>query len=159
MGRVFARFVKHLRAAPYSDRVISVMPCAGVTEEWMMFGSNSAAATDYSKPTAVAFKRWIENRYQTDERLQSAWADATVSLESVEPPTPKEMALLYRADFVALPRGERASDWWRFLSDVTAETIGHFARIVKRESDGDWLSVSGLQLSFLSPCPRHTNCV
>ena len=153
MGRVVARFVRHLRRASYSDRVVGLMVCAGVTEEWMMFGSNSAMATDYSAPTVAAFRRWVQAKYETEQRLRRAWARKDLSFEAVEPPTPEELVASVKGDFLELPRGEPVSDWWRFLSDTTAEAIEHFGRIVKTESDGDWLygTFYGYVMQFHGP--------
>ncbi len=140
MGEVLRRFVCHLRGASYSDRIIGLMVCAGVTEEWMMFGSNTGGVlTDYSAPAKAAFREWVRGRYETEEHLQVAWKDPVVTFASAMPPTPHEIAANSQNDFVDASRGCHIADWWRFLSDLTADTIEHYSRIVKQESQDDWL--------------------
>lgn len=140
LGEILRRFVAHLRAASYGDRVVGLMICAGVTEEWMMFGSNTGGVlTDYSEPAQDAFRAWVRKRYGSEDRLRAAWADPQATFQRVQPPTPQEVAAPGRGDFLELPRQARVADWWCFLSDLTADTIEHFARIVKAASEGDWL--------------------
>jgi hypothetical protein len=154
MGQVLRRFVQHLRNSSYSDRIISLMVCAGVTEEWMMFGSNSGGVlTDYSKPAKNAFRTWSRRRYETEEHLRESWRDPHVSFDTAEPPTPHDIAMSYKGDFLDISRGERVPDWWRFLSDLTADTIEHYCGIVKEESRGDWMCgvFYGYVLQFHEP--------
>ncbi len=140
MGEVLRRFVRHLRGASYSDRIIGLMVCAGVTEEWMMFGSNTGGVlTDYSAPAEAAFRDWVRGRYETEELLQAAWKDTTVTFDTISPPTPHEIVAAAHNDFVDASRGCRVADWWRFLSDLTADTIEHYSKIVKKESQDNWL--------------------
>lgn len=140
MGDVLRHFVSHLRGVSYSDRIIGLMVCAGVTEEWMMFGSNTGGVlTDYSEPAKAAFRKWVRARYKTTDGLQAAWEDPAVTFESVDPPTPHAIVAASQGDFTDAPRGCRVADWWRFLSDLTAGTIEHFSKIVKKESRNDWL--------------------
>ncbi len=140
MGEVLCHFVRHLRGASYSDRIIGLMVCAGVTEEWMMFGSNTGGVvTDYSAPAKAAFREWVRRRYETGGLLQSTWKDTAVAFDSVSPPAPHEIVAAAHDDFNDASRGCRVADWWRFLSDLTADTIEHYSKIVKKESENDWL--------------------
>jgi len=95
--------------------------------------------TDYSAPAKAAFRSWLRRRYENEEHLQEAWRDPQAKFPSAQPPSPREVAAAAKGDFLDLSRGSRVADWWRFLSDLTADTIEHYARIVKRESQGDWL--------------------
>ena len=70
MGSALTQFVQHLRTAPYADRVIGLLICAGTTEEWMLPGSNTADWTDYSQPAVEGFRKWLAARYGTDDQLR-----------------------------------------------------------------------------------------
>lgn len=48
-----------------------------------------AKIADYHPQMAVHFRRWLSERYRTDEALRKAWNDSSVTLENAEPPPPE----------------------------------------------------------------------
>jgi len=153
MGEGLRQFMLHLRSAPYSDRIIGLMICAGTTEEWMAPGSNIAIAADYSKPARTGFREWLRQKYETEDGLRVTWGNDTATFANVEPPELEELRATGKGDFLELPRQQKLADWWRYISFLTADTIQYFARIVKTESDGDWLcgTFYGYVLQFHEP--------
>lgn len=139
MGDALARFVRYLRAAAYADHVIGLMLCSGTTEEWMLPGSNSNTATDYSPPAVRGFRFWLKERYGDNQTLRQAWGDPAADFETVSPPSAIEREAWGRGNFLRHPDQTNVADWWRYLSRMTADAIEHFARIVKTESNNEWL--------------------
>jgi hypothetical protein len=153
MGRALHRFIQHLRTAPYADRVLGVMICAGTTEEWMLPGSNTAEWTDYSPPAIEGFRQWLTTRYGSDEQLRAAWHDSQVALDNAAPPHIAEAMAAGTGEFVDPDKGQRLTDWWLYTSDLTADTIEHFAHVAKEASAGEWLcgTFYGYVVQFSEP--------
>ena len=131
MGSALTQFVQHLRTAPYADRVIGLLICAGTTEEWMLPGSNTADWTDYSQPAVEGFRKWLAaHRHRTTNC--AAWRDSQATLLTAAPPQLTDAVAAGAGELVDPNQGRRLPDWWLYTSDLTADTIEHYARIVKR---------------------------
>ena len=125
------RYIKYVEQSPYADRVIGYHLASGTTEEWMMWGANENQWVDYSPVNVAAFRAWLTERYGTDEALKSAWRDEGVTLQTATIPTKVVRA---RTAFGILrdPARERnVIDFMQYNSDLVAETIAYFARVVK----------------------------
>jgi hypothetical protein len=153
MGRGLERFVQHLRTSPYADRVLGLLICAGTTEEWMFAGSNFAEWADYSPPAVAGFRDWLRGRYSDEARLQAAWRDPKAAFATAAPPLLSDAAAAGTGEFIDPAKGHRLPDWWHYTSDLTADTIEHFARIAKRASQGEWLcgAFYGYVVQFSEP--------
>ncbi len=125
------RLIAHIAAAPYADRVVGYHLASGTTEEWMMWGANEDQWVDYSPANLRAFRRWLEARYGTDQKLQAAWSDPTVTFATAAIPTKaRRQAALMGA--LRDPAREQATiDFYRYNSELVADTIGFFAKAVK----------------------------
>ena len=125
------RLVEHVAASPYADRVIGYHLASGTTEEWMMWGGNENEWVDYSPANTRAFRRWLQTKYGTDERLRSAWADPAVTLTTAAIPT-KAQRQASQLGWLRDPAREQAAiDYYLYNSDLVADTIGYFAKAVK----------------------------
>ena len=125
------RYIKYVEQSPYADRVIGYHLASGTTEEWMMWGANEARWVDYSPVNVAAFRAWLTERYGTDLALKSAWDDERVTLKTATIPTKSVRA---RTAFGILrdPTRERhVIDFALYNSDLVADTIAYFARVVK----------------------------
>jgi hypothetical protein len=125
------RLVEHIETAPYADRVIGYHLASGTTEEWMMWGANENQWVDYSPACLKAFRRWLEEAYGNDQRLRAAWGDPAVTLATATIP-PRDRRASTRLGWLRDPATEQAViDFYRFNSDLVADTIRHFAKAVK----------------------------
>ena len=138
------RLIEHIRKAPYASQVIGFELSSGTTQEWMGWGTNEEARTDFSQANRDGFRKWLAKKYQTDEALQKAWKDDTVVLATVELPTHAERAArpddapdLRRTD---LPADLKCVDYYAYTSEMTAETIEALCHAVKDGSDGRMLA-------------------
>jgi hypothetical protein len=125
------RLVEHIAASPYADRVIGYHLASGTTEEWMMWGGNENEWVDYSPVNARAFRRWLQTKYGTDERLKSAWADPAATLATAAVPAKTQRAASHLGWLRDPAREQAAIDYYLYNADLVAETIGYFAKAVK----------------------------
>ena len=125
------RLIEHIETSPYADRVIGYHLTSGTTEEWMMWGANENQWVDYSPACLKAFRRWLLETYGSDQRLRAAWADPAVTLATASIPTRARRASA-RQGWLRDPATEAdVIDFYRFNSDLVADTIRHFAKAVK----------------------------
>lgn len=136
MGEDLRKLIAYLRRAPYADRILGYAFYNGYTAEWQMWGTWQTSRDDYSKPALRAFREFLGRRYETDDRLRAAWGDAGVTLATAEMPgeakrRPGGPRVLRD------PKTERqAVDFYEFISNMDADAILHFARIVREATGG-----------------------
>lgn len=130
------RLIHHLQTAPYADRILGYIPYSGYSAEWQSWGLWDDHLADYSEPARRAWHRWLAQRYPTDSALQAAWHQPGVARETAPLPTPEQR---HAAAWGVLrdPASERnVIDFYQFLAQLTAETIGYFARVIKEACRG-----------------------
>jgi hypothetical protein len=66
-------YVRYLQTAPYAEHVIGIHPCTGYTAEWQSWGLWDNLRGDFSEPARKAWRRYLRNKYRTDEALGMAW--------------------------------------------------------------------------------------
>lgn len=117
------RLLRHCKAQPWASRLAGIWLTCGVTEEWFAWACNDRLFSDYSAPMRRRFAVWLKERSRS-------MADA---------PAIPGPAARQRPGFDLYPEdadGRSAAAFHRFLSELAAETIGFFARVVKQETDG-----------------------
>jgi len=114
--------LRYCTSRPWASRLIGFWLTGEVTEEWFAWGSNDGQYADYSGPTAGRFATWLADR-------GSPGADVSL-------PTPEQRDVKDRDLYPDTADGQRAAAYSRFYSELTAETILHFARVVKEETGG-----------------------
>ncbi len=117
------RLIRHCKAQPWASRLAGIWVTCGVTEEWFAWACNEQLYSDYSAPMRRRFAAWLGER---GGRLA----------ETSDIPLP---AARRRPGLDLYPDdrdGRSAAAFHGFLSDLAAETIGHFARVVKDETTG-----------------------
>ena len=129
------KLIRHLREAPYADRILGYLFYSGYTAEWQMWGTWQEVCDDYSQPAVEGFRRWLRAKYGTDEALQRAWNDPAVTLATAEVPAAERRR--ETSPFVRDPATDRAViDVNRYFSEGTAEAIMVFARATKEACGG-----------------------
>ena len=91
---------------------------------------------DYSDAGQADFRRWLARVYDTDAGLRAAWHDEAVALDSARVPTNAERRQPAGGHFYDPATQQNVLDYHRYQHDVVADTIGHFARVVKEETGG-----------------------
>ncbi|MHB1461314.1 MAG: beta-galactosidase [Armatimonadota bacterium] len=133
-GAAMSKFIQHVEASPYADRVIGYQPSTGGSYEWMYHGGQDFAFLDYSQPTVRRFRQWLSARYRTDAALRTAWNNPNVSLTSAAIPTPEARKSTETGSLRDPAREQAVIDYTEFLSKLTSDTIDYFCGIVKRET-------------------------
>ncbi len=148
MGGDLRKLIAYLRQAPYADRIIGVVFFSGYTAEWQMWGTWQESRCDYSAPALRAFRRFLKDRYQTDEKLRAAWNDPNATLAAAEMPKwakrrPGGPQVLRDPDT------ERpAMDLYEFYNNIVADALLHFARIAREATQGQ--SLVGTYYAYLT---------
>jgi len=143
VGAQLAAFMRHVRSSPYADRVIGVHFCSGVSAEWQAWGLWSERRGDFSRPMRRAFAGWLKGKYGSTPALRGAWRDETApDLDSAEGvPVPSREEREAAGPVLLSPtESQRLIDFYEFYPTVTARAILHFARVVKRASEGQMLA-------------------
>lgn len=120
MTMALERYIQHLETH-YADHVIGYKLCWGITHEWGILGSFDFV--DYSVPMQRYWTGWLAKRYGPD-----AGRDACLPS--------REERLQAEGSFRNPAVSQRAIDFQLCLSDLLAERINHFGRVVKRCTGG-----------------------
>ncbi|MFW6438382.1 MAG: beta-galactosidase, partial [Armatimonadota bacterium] len=139
-GDALRRFVEHCQSASYSSRIIGYLPASGVSWEWQHWSSvGDFEPTDYSEPMQEAFRRWVSERYETEEALREAWQMPEITFNTVAIPSVEERDAADHMLFRDPSDGRYVIDFYLFYQDVMADGILHYFDIVKRASNGEAL--------------------
>ena len=88
------KLVAHLNSIPAGERVISILPCAGITWEWIHWGSARGEMVDYSPHFLRHFHAFLQERYQQDIRkLNQAWHTQYRTFDEIPLPSPEQRLL------------------------------------------------------------------
>lgn len=117
------KLLRHCKAQPWAPRVAGVWLTCGVTEEWFAWACNDRLYSDYSAPMRKRFAEWLAEGAEPRADTAAAPLPSARSRPGYD---------LYPDD----PDGRSAAAFHRFLSELAAETIGYFARVVKDETAG-----------------------
>lgn len=157
-------FFDMLETTRHYDRVIGVFLCAGGTSEWYYPNPlvlPNGAYGDFSQPFMNHFKRFLREKYKTEEALKKAWNNPEATFENPPIPTPEDRFYVNDADAQILstlenwliknpnrvPKSQEHSandgvflnmnthafvaDFYDAWHDGTADAIIHFSRTIK----------------------------
>ncbi|MBE6560404.1 MAG: hypothetical protein E7662_04705 [Ruminococcaceae bacterium] len=119
------QFFLSLKGTPEGDALMAVQVACGLYGEWHQWGC------DTGKPAQKRFRRWLREKYKTEEALQRAWNQPDVTFETAEyHPEP------FRPCDDGMFRDPQLSmntiDSQRCNQQIPPEAILHFCRAVKR---------------------------
>ena len=144
--KMLTALVRHIQEGPYVDRVVGILPSEGEEGQWMHYWGGDDPAqpgtlTDYSPAMLNYFREWLARKYGTDEALQAAWGQPGVTLATAE--IPSRAARVGHPEegvFRKLPRDRAVIDYAEVLSDVVAEGVAEYCRVVKEASGGKMIT-------------------
>jgi len=142
-----ASLIRHLRSNNNGSRVIGIQPGAGHTTEWCKESAMEGYATDYSEVMRDSFRLWLIKKYRSLNALRKAWHDPYAHFNKVEIPTPEEQVGADTYHFRDPSRSRKVIDYFEFLSELTADDIIHFCRVIKEASD--WEMLAGVFYGYL----------
>ncbi len=151
----------------FADRIIGYFLCAWCTSEWYPHIPYEVGELygDISKATQTAFSEYLKEVYNTEEALQKAWNDESVTFENACVPKRAERYythdyddLLWDKDkyvahdeklhgngtnigsFAHLQKIRNAVDYHRFLHCITADVQIYFAKLIKQAYENNILT-------------------
>lgn len=96
---------------------------------------NSSMVWDYSRPAVIAWRKWLQKKYNDNSaQISAAWGIPVNSFAEIEPPP--EM-FPGKSRFLSLPDEQKIYDWKRFIAGGRAEFIGALAKALKSASAKD----------------------
>ena len=135
--------VKHLNSTPQGERVIGVLPCSGITWEWLNWGSARGVMVDYSTHFHKYFVTHLKRVYNNDlSALNRAWKKNYSSFAEVEIPSPQRRKESDRAEFRTPFAYQPEIDLADSISCLIADNVTALCRTVKQASNGRLLSGS-----------------
>ena len=125
------KLIEYVEESPYANNFIGYHLASGTTEEWMMWGSNENAWVDYSPANIRYFRKWLTDKYKTNDALQKAWNDENVTLATADIPSYKQRAES-KLGAMRNPQIEmQVIDFYTYNSWLVADTITTFAKAIK----------------------------
>lgn len=82
------KFIKYVEDK-YPNNIAGYHPSGGNSSEWF-YPSRGNAFNGHSVAIKKAWKKWLKEKYQTDEALQKAWRNPNATIAGATPPTEKE---------------------------------------------------------------------
>ena len=113
-AELLRRFVSHVKSAPYAHRIGGWQICGGQTQEWFHHNGHGSLCENAGK----YFDAFLRKRYGASMEILPAVEDFD------------------RRD-AAENKDENARRYAEFSSLSVAETVDHFARIIKEETKGE----------------------
>ena len=120
---------------PWGRRVAGMHMGYGGSGDGMPYGCHSMP--DTGKRMTEAFRRYLTEKYATDEALQKAWNDPEVTLKTAA--VPDEVQRLGSGTFIrnsADPRDRRLADYYRCYHREFCDMLDFFGKAVKRYFPG-----------------------
>lgn len=130
-SELLADLIEHMKGQKYYNRVYGIRITAGQTYEFMNVGDGPGRLPDFSPAALNRFREWAKEKYGTEEALQKAWKDDSVTFDSISIPTMGE-----RMDSTYSTLYSMADDAWKvdynlFLSQESGNALLHWAKVAK----------------------------
>ena len=120
----------------YGDQMLGYHPYGQHSGEWFYQRSWEPSLSGFSPAMTAGFRRWLRDRYQTDQALQSAWHDPQITLDTAGLPT-VEQRLTATHGLFRDPIVERQMiDFYEYKQLAMEEPLEEMARVIKEETGG-----------------------
>ena len=137
-----AQLVAHYEASEYGVRIIAWQP-GGPSHEMFPLHYREKGP-DYSSANQRGFREWLKRKYQTNDAIRKAWSQPEVTLEDAAIPEfePERFPMRMGAGgspvqvFYEIPDEQDWIDFSAYASDIAADRIIEWARIVKERTQG-----------------------
>ncbi|MDO8368145.1 MAG: beta-galactosidase [Saprospiraceae bacterium] len=129
-GKKLQEFCRSLARAREGKAVIGIHIAGGVYGEWHPWGFIKQEP-DMSEPMQVAFRKWLKNKYGSDENLQTAWGSNQYKVANATVPDSNERRCCADGFFLDPASEQRVMDFYRCQQAVIADDIEFFCRIAK----------------------------
>ena len=86
--KAMKKFIKYVEEK-YPNNIAGYHPSGGNSSEWF-YPHPGNTFNGHSVAVKRCWKKWLKEKYKTDEALQKAWRNPTATIEGATPPTEKE---------------------------------------------------------------------
>lgn len=136
-GEVLRQLIQHMKEQSYYNRVYGLKITGGQTYEWFCWGTGTNQGPDYSKTSQEGFKKYLKEKYGTEEALQEAWGNSSVTFETAAAPGWNERG---ESENVYMGSGttglsRNMVDWNLWLNEASADSFLYYCQIAKEETD------------------------
>ncbi len=129
-GEKLVEFCQQLSKTPEGNAVMGMHVAGGIYGEWHYWGF-----IDHDPDTGVAmtsyFRRWLKNKYKTNDLLQKSWANDAFTFENATVPGIPERLKTQDGFFKDPMVEQRVIDYFTAQQQVVADDAEYFCRIVK----------------------------
>lgn len=129
-GAKLREFCRALARTREGAAVVGMHLAGGVYGEWHPWGF-IWNEPDVSAPMTAVFRKWLKDKYSTDQNLQASWHNGSVTLENASAPDTLERKCCASGFFRDPEKEQRVMDYLRCQQTVVAEDIEYFCRTVK----------------------------
>ncbi len=129
-------YVRHISSQPYGKAVIGYFFTGGEDGQfyWQVSRGQRTIQDGNAPGSLPLFRRWIQQRYSTEEELRQAWNDPTLTFDNVRPPIKNEK---YPGTFLDPVRNRKEVDFLIYLNEELANFLLEMGRIAKETSPKD----------------------
>ncbi|MBE6411892.1 MAG: hypothetical protein E7036_04990 [Opitutales bacterium] len=138
--KAMKKFIKYVEEK-YPENIAGYHPSGGNSSEWF-YGGTFVPKTfnGFSPSIQKAWKKWLKEKYQTDEALQKAWQNPNVKIADVKVPSEKERRNAH-APLINPENSSHVVDFNLFLQDAMCDTILLAAKTIRETAPKGRLSV------------------
>ncbi len=123
-------FLDKLKVLPEANALAGIQVAGGVYGEWHYWGFINNEP-DIGIPMQVYFRKWLKEKYKTDNALQSAWKEKGVTLSSAALPSLEERKNTTGGIFRDPQKEKKLVNYYEAQHQVIAEGIIHFCKVIK----------------------------
>lgn len=139
VGVFYQALIEHVLAQPYAGHMFAVKIAAGATFEWQYYGVSLSECADFGVDALNAFRKWLKEKYVTDEALASAWGKKGITCDTATVPTYEERKSLTYETLLDGRAQRNVIDFHSFMSDMTTDSVLYFAKVVKEAINNKWI--------------------
>lgn len=157
--RLLSELVAYMNSIPAGERLIGILPCTGVTWEWLHWGSPRAIMVDYSDHYRKYYQGFLAERYKNIEALNAAWGSKYSSFSQISIPSPARRKLTAKSDLRDLKSFQAEVDHVESLSHLISGLVIEMCDTVKKRSSGKLLTGTYYgYINYLLAAMRSHNC-
>ena len=140
-GYCLRMLIQHIKQQEWGSQIVGYHLASGGTDEWYyycyynwFFNAPQEDFLDYGIAQTNAYRKWLQKKYGTAENLRTAWHNDTITFDkaTIASKADRQNNTIFLMYDPALSM--HVIDCWDFESEVVAETIGYFCRVVKEET-------------------------
>jgi len=133
-----SELVAHLEKI-FGENVAGYHPEGQNTGEWFYQDTWKRPLNGYAPADTVGWRRWLRERYKTDDALRLAWNDDKAALDTAEVPSPEARRSNAGGIFHDAAREQRLVDWAEYQQQAMADCVCAFAHAARAASNGQKL--------------------